>query len=121
MSKVLSACFLKKLSNKRAAEAYSAPISASGTARLFKLSNLLQLVSQRLRDALFPAQTHVRFALAHAALPRKQAEQGKERPLKHALAWQTTIFLVATIGAGPHMNLIGLKTGEASKINGRIP
>jgi len=66
-------------------------------------------------QALFPAQTHVHFALAQTALPGEKPEQGKNRALKDALARQTTILLVTTTGAGPHENLIGLKAGKASK------
>jgi hypothetical protein len=65
-----------------------------------------------LRHAFLAAQPHVRFALAQAAFPGEKAQQGQDRALKHTLAWETTILLVTTTGAGPHENLNGLKAGK---------
>jgi hypothetical protein len=63
-----------------------------------------------MRGTLLPspvATPHVDLALAEAALPREQAQQGQDGALNHSVSRKTAEVEMAASGTGPQLDLEG--------------
>ena len=65
------------------------------------------LLCRSFSQALLAAEPHIDFALADAALPRKQTEPREQGTLNRAFAGKPSKLLMATGRAGTHKYLNG--------------